>query len=228
MLMTDKDPVLSARSIPIELIEYTLEGIVLGYAKAQEQSYKRINKISSLAKLVCSDLTYSNKNCCWYNLFYNELCNIAKDSGLISAEPLQISGLKVKSDSMFIINPLSLHSPLLDEKYQEVISKKEELYSSLHDVTLISRNILVDLDPTFDDFVKGIPAWYTNLSNTLILSYDTFSRRHIKIIKDGERLRYYTSVISDDWKEVQNVPSEMDFIIKYLISNRANLTFTNE
>ena len=84
------------------------------------------------------------------------------------------------------------------------------------------------LSPKFEDFVKGTPVWLTNISNTILEAYDSTNRRHIKIIRGNKRLRYLTSIISDKWEEIYNVPEEMDVIIWYLISNRANLAFTNE
>ena len=96
------------------------------------------------------------------------------------------------------------------------------------DVYALSRIMLIDLSPKFEDFVKGTPVWLTNISNTILEAYDSTNRRHIKIIRDNKRLRYLTSIISDKWEEIYNVPEEMDVIIWYLISNRANLAFTNE
>ena len=92
----------------------------------------------------------------------------------------------------------------------------------------LSRVMLIDLKPQFEDFVKGTPIWLLSISNVLLEAYDQLHRRHIRIIRDKNKLRYMTSVISDKWEEVTNVPSEMDIIVQYLISNRANLAFTNQ
>ena len=141
---------------------------------------------------------------------------------------IKISALKINSSSMFMINPLSIHSPLLDEYYQDLINKNKDRYSNIPDVYALSRIMLIDLSPKFEDFVKGTPVWLTSISNTILEAYDSINRRHIKIIRDNKRLRYLTSIISDKWEEIYNVPEEMDVIIWYLISNRANLAFTNE
>lgn len=228
MLITDKDPILAARAIPLELIEQTALAINEGYEKAQKYEHKRIRQVTTLDELVYSDLTYSQKNCDWYNTFYQELLDITKVAGVFELPKIKISALKVKSGSMFMINPLSIHSPLLDDYYQDLINKNKDRYSNMLDVYALSRIILIDLSPKFEDFVKGTPVWLTNISNTILEAYDSTNRRHIKIIRGNKRLHYLTSIISDKWEEIYNVPEEMDVIIWYLISNRANLAFTNE
>lgn len=227
MLIIDIDPVLSARAIPLELIESTALSIVEGYEKAQQYNYKRINQVTTLDELVCSDLTYGRRNCEWYQKFYKELIDITKVAGVFELPKIQISSLKVKASPMFMINPLNIHSPVLDGYYQDIVSANKDKYEKAQNVYVLSRLILMDLKPKFEDFVKGIPTWLVNISDVVLEAYDSVNRRHIKIVRNGERLRYLTSIISDRWSEVEDVPLEIDVIIKYLISNRANLALTN-
>ena len=228
MLITDKDPILAARAIPLELIEPTVLSIKEGYEKAQMYEHRRIRQVTTLDELVYSDLTYSRKNCEWYQEFYKELLDITKIAGILELPKFQISPLKVKNSQMFLVNPLNIHSPLLDGYYQDLISKNKERYEKILDMYTLSRVMLIDLKPQFEDFVKGTPIWLLSISNVLLEAYDQLHRRHIRIIRDKNKLRYMTSVISDNWEEVTDVPSEMDIIVQYLISNRANLAFTNQ
>lgn len=228
MLVTDINPVLAARAVPLELIEPIAIAIKEGYEKAQKCDYKRISVISPLSELIYADLTYSRKNCEFYHDFYNELVDITKVAGIFELPKLTISALKIKASSMFMINPLNIHSPMLDEYYQELIEANQDKYNKAPDIYMLSRLMLLDLNPKFEDFIKGIPVWYVNTSNTILDAYDSTNRRHIKIIDNKGRYRYLTSIISDRWTEIENVPPEMDLIVQYLISNRANLAFTNE
>lgn len=228
MLITDRDPILAAKAIPLELIENISQNIQKGYEKAKNVGHVRACKITSLDNLVHSDLTYSKKNCEWYKAFYKELQDISKVAGIFIIPDLDIRLIDIKQSSTFMINPFNLHSPNLDEFYQDLIELHKDSYFKLTDIYSLSRMMLLDMNPHFEDFVKGIPCWLVNASNTLVQAYDLQNRRHIKIIKDGERLRYLTSIISDRWQEIENVPKEMDVIIKYLVSNRPNLAFTNQ
>lgn len=228
MLITDKDPILAARAIPLELIEQVALSIKEGYEKAQLYSHKRACQVTTLDELVYSDLTYSQKNCSWYQDFYKELLDITKVAGIFELPNIQISSLRVKSGQMFMINPLNIHSPMLDGYYQDLINKDKKKYENIFDIYTLSRILLMELHPKFEDFVKGVPVWLLSLSNVILETYDQVNRRHIKIIRDGNRFRYLTSVISDRWEEIEKVPPEMDVIISYLISNRANLAFTNQ
>ena len=128
---------------------------------------------------------------------------------------------------MFMVNPLNIHSPMLDGYYQELINKDREKYEQIFDIYVLSRIILTKMNPKFEDFVKGVPVWLISISDVILEAYDQVNKRHIKIVRSNGRFRYLTSIISDKWEEVLNVPPEMDIIVQYLISNRANLAFTN-
>ena len=228
MLITDRNPKMAAKAVPLECIEDITKAIAKGYEKAKSTGYVRICKVSPLDSLVHSDLTYSKKNCEWYHDFYNELQDIAKVAQVFIIPDLNISALKVQANSMFMVNPLNIHSPVLDEYYQELIKKKEDIYKTIRDPIILSRALLMDMEPQYEDFVKGVPIWLMDIKNTVLQSYDNKNRRHIKIVRDNDHFRYFTSIISDNWSEIENVPKEMDIIVEYLLSNRPNLALTNE
>ena len=228
MLITDESPVLSARSLPIELIETVAEKIRLGYNKAKTTKYERIHKVSPLEELVFADLTYGIKNCIWYNNYYSELENICNISKVVIIPHVEIKATEITQSELFFKNPLNIHSPMYDEYYYEMYNSNRDKYNNTNNIYTLSRLFLVDMNPSFNDFVMGTPVWLVNSSNELIKVYDKINRRHIKIVRDENRLRYYTSIISDNWTEIMNVPPEIDTIVKYLISNRANLDLTNE
>ena len=188
MLITDTNPTLSARAIPIELIEGIASDIKLGYEFAQQSCCSKITVMSPLNRLVHADLSYSHKNCEWYNTFYQELYDIANISGVFKIPELTIDKSLIKSDSLSVINPLSIHSPLLDEYYKDLIVKNITKYNELStNICALSRVMLVDLEPSFEDFVKGTPVWLIESVNPILLTYDVNSRQHIKIIQDKNR-----------------------------------------
>lgn len=227
MLITDADPILSARSTPIEIVPNIMSGILQGYELAKNNSYKRINTITNLAELVHSDLTYSRENCLWYSRYYNELSEIANLAG-IKVINIPLNVLDIIQGELFFKNPLNLHSPVYDEYYQELYNTNKDKYDQVRNIYTLSKMFLVDMKPNFSDFVKGIPTWLIDTTNIVMYTYDKVNRRHIKIVRDNNRFRYYTAIISDNWKEVENVPADIDIIVQYLISNRANLDLANE
>ena len=227
MLVTDRDPILAAQATPLERIEDIAKGIAEGYKKATEEGYKRIRTVSPLVDLVHSDLTYSLANCEWYNAFYKELQNICNIAGIFIIPDLHIDLLKVKGDSTFNRNPLVIHPPNYDEYYFDLCEKNADRYEKAKDTYILSRMMLMDMKPEFEDFVKGIPAWLMGTTEVMN-GYDIVTRKHIRVMKDGNRYRYYTALISDKWKEIKGVPPEMDYVVHFIISNRANLRFVDE
>lgn len=228
MLITDRDPILAAKATPVELIPTIAKAINEGYKKAQVQGYIQNNKISPLADLVHNDLTYSRKNCEWYIEFYKELRDIARVSTIIDIPDIYISTTLIVQGIAFMANPLNLHNPLMDEYYYDLFKANRPLYENAPDIYTISRLLLVDMKPEFVDFVKGVPHWLVKMNEELICTYDPSTRRHIKITIEDNKLHYYTSIISDNWKEIKDVPREMDCVVRYLISNRPNLALTDE
>lgn len=226
MLVTDRNPVLAAQATPLEHIESIAQNIKEGYEKATKEGHKRIRVLSPLVDLVHSDLTYSIANCDWYSEYYKELQDICNVAGIFILPELNIDVLKIKGDDAFNRNPLNIHSPNYDEFYYDLYKQNEQRYANAVDPIILSRLMLIDMKPTFDEFVKGIPAWF--IGDDVLTAYDIVTRKHIKISRDGKRYRYFTAVISDKWKEITNVPPEMDYIVHYIISNRANLAFTIE
>lgn len=227
MLITDADPILSARSTPVEILPNICKGIQEGYERAKLEGYKRINTITNLSELVHSDLTYGRANCLWYSRYYNEIINIGELAGIELPE-VTLNILDVVQGELFFKNPLKIHSPMYDEYYYELYNSNREKYDKTSDVYTLSKMFLKDMKPQFSDFVKGVPTWLINTSNIVMYTYDSVNRRHIKIERDGERFRYYTAIISDNWQEIKRVPQDIDIIVQYLISNRANLDLTNK
>lgn len=228
MLITDRSATLCAQALPLELVSIVAEAIAQGYEKALSSGHKRIRSISPLANLVQSDLTYSRQNVEWYVEYYKELQDIARISKLVEIPDIKISSIHIKKNADFHLNPLCIHSPVYDEYYKELYDAHRDSYDKAKDTIVVSRMMLTDMDPDFDDFVKGVPVWLSAIRNVLITAYDMVNRRHIRITQEGRRYRYFTAIISDNWQEILDVPPEMDVVVNYLISNRANLALVNE
>jgi hypothetical protein len=227
MLITDRDPVLAAKAVPLEYMQKTIQAIEHGYNVAiVEKRYKPVYVKSQLNELICSDLLYSRKNAEWLSKFYTKLCDYMNIDTRLR---IHFNLAKLKGDGTYMINPLGLHSPLLDIQYDDLVKVSNDRYKSIKDVVTLSRVMLIDLQPQLEDFIEGIPSWLIDVSVPLIEAFDEVNRRHIKIERDSTgKLHYFTSFISDKWEEICGVPKEMDYIVLYLASNRGNLTLFNQ
>lgn len=225
MLFLDENPNICATSTPISLVEHILESIRKGYdlLMSNPTSFKRLYKseIHSLDKLIIHDIIHSKRNRDWIVMYYNTLASMFRRVAGKVFEPIRADYLPTKNIDKFLTNKLALHLPVCDSYYFELLEERREIYSQINDPILLSRTMLFDLKPTSDEFCMGIPDWFSSLSNNNFVTFDPISKKHIKIEKHGKGYRYYTSSISDNWKEITDVPDEMSYIVGYLISNRS-------
>lgn len=224
MLFLDEDPVICANNTPISLHKYTLTSIksACTLLRADQTSYKNIHQdeVQGLSNLVMRDIAYSKKNKDWIIQYYNALSVIYKRKTSTYYGPVDFEFKPITQYARYLVKPLKIHSPLFDEFYAEALVDNLDKYADINDAVVLSRTILLDLEPTEDEFVAGIPDWVQDIKGSDFIAFDVVNRRYIKITKCKDGFRYYTSLISDNWKEILNVPKDMDYIIDYLISSR--------
>lgn len=225
MLFLDENPNICATSTPISLVEHILKSIRKGYdlLMSSPTSFKRLSKgeIHSLDELIIHDIIYGKRNRDWIVAYYNTLASVFRRATGKVFEPIRADYLPTRNIDKFLTNKLDLHLPVRDSYYLELLEERREVYSQINDPILLSRTMLFDLKPTSDEFCMGVPDWFSSISNSNFVAFDPISKKHIKIEKYGKGYRYYTSSISDNWKEITDVPDEMSYIIGYLISNRS-------
>lgn len=232
MLFLDKNPQLCAKSTPCGFLSHIIESITDGYNRAIKNPKQPVSKdILPLSDLVYKDITFSKSNADWYKDYFLYVQSMYKKIHT-DYTPLipDMSIILRKCSCEYMTMPFKLHSPLQDLFYQDIIRQNSARYSLVKDQLMLSRLILIDLRPQFEDFIEGAPHWLTENDTEVITAYDYFNKRHIKIEKHPteDRYRYFMAIISNNWKEVENVPPEMDIIVNYLISNRANLALADK
>lgn len=116
-----------------------------------------------------------------------------------------------------------LDNPFTNSDYSQYI----EHFTQSDDCKVVSRAIITLMNPVFEDFIRGVPNWLSQTSPVVLQAYDEDNRRHIKIVNDGQKYHYYTSIISDNFKEIENVPPEIDKIVSYIISSKGTLTLAD-
>lgn len=231
MLYLEKDPALCASSTPFPMVRGIIRNFIIAWKEVCGAGNETLLQ-KTLPYCISKDLEYSLANVKWYETYINELisiCNSLKPNKL-QQQPILLHPNNVQHKmNGFNTNPLKIHSPMFNDDYIDIIEENKPKFNKAQkDIIALSRLILIDMHPQFEDFPRGVPAWLSEVSpKELVSAYDMVNRRHIKIEKDGNRLRYYTSIISNNWKEIEDVPREMDILVGYLISNRANLTLVD-
>lgn len=224
MLFLDQDPVICAQSTPISLYEAILPPIktaieIVNKNLTRKIGTKVISTPTELSELVVNDISFSKRNRDWYLDYYHALAlNYSKISET-KYPALRCNYVPRHDSGSYFANPLKIHHPTYDNAYLDLVLSHGEYYKGL-DALDTSRLMLLHLAPTPDEFMFGEPAWLSNNIYQDYIAFDPVNKLHIKIMRGPEQYRYFISRISNNWKEVQNVPKEIDAIMDCILINK--------
>lgn len=223
MLFIDSDPVTCASTTPVSMYHYIIKGLseAISFANSNELKYKKITSSSDLKDLLVNDIAYSKRNRDWLVTYFNTLAmNNNKLTGC-KQPPMYCEYSPKQNVGEYYSNPLNIHSPLYDKRYLPLVIEHQEEYKDFDNVIDISRLVLLQLEPSEDEFQFGEPIWLHSLENRDFTAFDPINKLHVRIVRTPKKYRYFTSHISDNWKEVCNVPVEIDKIIDCILLNRS-------
>ena len=229
MLILDKVPEVCADSTPYSLYEYILKSIREGVSLSKSPSLcgKAPQYTSNkLSDLISKDILYSKNNRNYICAYYNQLArNYKKRTGNKKQHNILIPERVFTPEvnlAEYLLNPLLLHSPAIDSTYMDLYKRyKESLDMYAVDQVAFSRALLILMEPTDDEFVSGIPAWYRSLNDNYYTGFDPVTKRHIKIVKnENGKYSYYIGYISNCMKEIRNVPEDMKYVVEHLIHQK--------
>ena len=143
----------------------------------------------------------------WFAKFYTELI---QSYNLDEYEKVPYE-LKPKGK---INNNLLFFPPLVyrTKKIQEV-----KFPPKIIDVVSKYRCLYIKKRVQLSDFKDGYPSWYVLSNMTLFEEYNIMTNIRVKLDFTEGEFRYYIAGASDNWKEIRDVPLEMDHVISALI-----------
>lgn len=223
MLFLDEDPITCANSTPVTLQVYTLNALkeAFEYVKANADVLgweAPPSKLRPLMRLFVNDVLYSKANRDWLTNFYNTLALNHTKYCDETYPPLDCKYMPRRTIGEYYSRPLDIHSPVYDPQYSQLVLENTDVYSKVESVVDLSRLMLVQLEPTEDEFPLGTPMWLGEAQQDAYITFDPIKKTHVKIVRQGDRYRYFTAYISNNWKEVQDVPKEVDTIIDCLLN----------
>ena len=225
MLFLDQDPVMCAQSTPISLYESILPPLRTAIEQIRKVYNTRnikckvISSPTDLEELVLNDIGFSKRNRDWYINYYNALAMNYNKLDKTQYPALQCMYAPRLDTGAYFSNPLKIHQPTYDKAYFDLVNTHGDFYKGLDSLDT-SRAMLIHLSPTPDEFMFGEPAWLSNNTYQDYSAYDPINKIHIKIVRGPKQYRYFTSKISNNWKEVANVPKEIDAIIDCILINK--------
>ena len=226
MLLLDNDATICAQSTPASLYKYILDELQVafktidsikdteGHVMVSEQCY-----IRPLNKLLIADILYSKANRDWLVEYYNALALLQARYFKVKYPPINCDYRPFSNIGEYYGRQFRLHAPVYDNKYISLVKENEDFYKAIDDLVELSRLMLMQLEPTEDEFPAGVPIWLEEVQQNAYVAFDPISKVHVKVVKQDDNYRYFIAHISNNWKEIHNVPPEMKLIIDCLIKN---------
>lgn len=224
MLILDEDPQLCALSTPISMHKHILESISDAYSNVSEKplriDQRVISEVGNLTELIMKDISMSKKNRDWIFTYFNTMSEQYYNYCKIDYGSINGNYMPMSNKGVFLSNPLKIHSPLYDTSYERLVSKYGDIYKDFKNIIELSRLMLVHLEPTGDEFPFGVPEWLNSVKHPDYIAFDPIKKIYVKVEKRSDGYRYYTSYISDNWKEIKDVPKDIDILMDIFMSKR--------
>lgn len=167
----------------------------------------------------------SYENLEWVLNFYNYLIDLVNIN-----KPFPIKYKKHDYEEIKKLIPvpkkvgLIYPTPSSSRTSQKVYLKYKHLIASeVKDSIKLSRLVYILAGYPANVFLFGYPDWYYPMDEVIISDYYYRDKLFFEIKYVKGRLEYYASYISDSLDKVENVPKEIDSIIRYLLNKK---TFT--
>lgn len=201
----DKDPIYAADSL-------TKRDLKEAYTVLSE-TFEEIRKEEPYHEVLYDTVMLCRENFLWYSNMFKEIEKL-----LFEKDEFEIPFEKC---------PPGIHvrPPVVQQPFVPRTHLKEDI--SLIETTGISMKlppinnyrityILEDYD--LEDFQKGgFPAWYLLRDTTVFEQYSEKTNTRVRIdFRNGE-FSYYIAGASDNWKQIADVPLEMDSVVAALL-----------
>ena len=205
-IVLDKDPVLAANFLTIKDSSEVLE-LMLNVFKGIKEG-KSTYKIAE----VCVMYSFSNFN--WYVKFTEELIrlvlgeNKSFDFPMDKCPPMNMNNKKDKYNKVYFCPPV------------EYYKKKVRLVKfRVRNIDPIDYYRIRYISSYFylEDFREGFPAWYAMSDVVVYEDYNARTNNRIRIVHRNGEYSYFVAGASDNWKEITDVPLEMDYVVSALL-----------
>lgn len=204
----DLDPERAAKSL-------TKKDLVASYNLLKEV-FTEFKEGNRKHKPLYDTISHSNSNGLWFRTFLKEM-----EKCLQVKEKFKLPfGGRLKEHKFNEPIPHILQPFDVIEKDSEGYYKLRYKRLSTKGMSPINNYRLLYIMSRFDmsDFQDDIyPRWYVFHDTTLFEQYDERINKRVRVDFRDDKLMYFIAGASDNWKEIENVPDEMSYVISALI-----------
>ena len=200
----DRDPVLAARAL-------TKKDVEKAY-KLLTETFEGIRAHKNYYEPMANTLLYSGENFAWFSSMFKELENILdiRDKFEIPFEEAPIF-VQLKAPVAYQpFHPEIVKGSILLCNYRTL--SKQLSFINNYRIKYLMENY--DMSEFIDD---AYPAWYLLKKTTVFEQYSEKTSVRVRIDFYNGEFYYFIAGASDNWKEIKNVPIEMDDVIAALI-----------
>ena len=199
----DKDPILAANFLTIEDSGKCLEIMLSAFEglKKGERTYPLIE--------YCILWSFTNFN--WFVSFTKELIKLIAEDKKYSFPIELCPEYDEKKDKKGITE---FFPPT---KYAKKRAHPVKFRNKIKDSIDMYRILYIASNYYLEDFRGGFPAWYSIGDLVVYESYNAKTNVRIRVIHRDKEFRYFICGASDNWKEIMEVPLEMDYIVTALL-----------
>ena len=217
----DKDPTYAC--------EYLTRSDLIDSYKLLKEVFKEIEKGKIKHEILADTILYCKENFKWYSVFAKEAAKILKEDEIkipYEKVPRYVKRPRTKN----FREPVKVQQPFgvyYNEKrknyYVEELKFNKETNDPINNYRI--KYILDQYE--LSEFVgASYPSWYSLTDLTIFEKYCTKTNTRVRIdFKDGN-LHYFIAGASDNWREIENVPSSMIYVIFALLFRTIDVNTT--
>ena len=147
----------------------------------------------------------------WLSTFYQEVERILEVEDIKNFPPYST----FKNTGVNYIDPFCVKKSVAKSKGYRVEPINIKLRK--YDVVNLYRVVYIQRKYEVTDFKDGFPAWYLMQNTTVFENYDVVTNKRVRIDFNKGEFYYFVAGASDNWKQVIEVPIEMDYIVSALL-----------
>lgn len=178
-----------------------------------KEVFREIEEDNIKHEILADTILYCHENFYWYNIFIKEATNILREES-IKVPCRKCPDFKLGEHTLFQ-HPFGVYYDAKRKNYfVEELSSNKETNDEVNNYRI---KYIIDQHELSEFLGDGYPAWYSLQNLTIYEDYCTKTNTRIRIdFKDGS-LHYFIAGASDNWKEIENVPYNMIYIIFALL-----------
>lgn len=197
---------------PVNACNYLTRVDLIDSYKLLKETFEEIGKGKSVRGVLANTILYSKENFEWYCLFAKEATRLLKE------EKIEIPYECIPDVSIGRVKVYQPFGVYYNEKKKIYYAEELKFNREDNDPVNNYRIKYIIEQHELNEFIgSSYPIWYSLTDLTIYEKYCAKTNTRIRIDFKDEKLHYFIAGASDNWKEIEDVPSNMIYVIFALL-----------